>query len=282
MQSKIKTENPPPERVKHLHCLNEQQLCPFLEQELNLTPERSQELLSLGAIYLNKVRVLENILLQPGDYIRAHLHPRRNICHINLKERIIFENNDFLILDKPADIPAHPTVDNYQENILEELKKQLGIPIYLTHRLDRPTQGLILYAKTKKFQAEFYKLLANNQTEKIYEARVDGDFPFLGSIKHWMEKSELSPKKVSAEFRTDWLNCELVVLEKKLSVSPTNQIISVLKIKLITGRTHQIRAQLAALGFPIINDVLYGAKEIDPKDWIALKAVSLKFLDFEF
>ncbi|GIL18558.1 MAG: hypothetical protein BroJett040_23090 [Oligoflexia bacterium] len=279
--------------VRHHLALSNGPMGHILMSEMGLSDSQILFLLNLGAIYHNHKRSdgpLDS-QIQLNDYLRVHTNPRRFDCSkTKWKETIIFENVDFIVMNKPAGLPCHPTVDNKIENILTQASRALKTSLYITHRLDVPTSGLIVYAKTKEFQTRFNKLIMQGAVEKIYFAQVEKKNSSLkpGIIEHWMKKSPYAPKTVSSQPQPDWPGggdlCQLEILETKEMNDSTNQ----LKIRLITGRTHQIRSQLSHLGFPIIGDQLYGSSRTHQAglESIGLTAAILKLridnIDYQF
>jgi 23S rRNA pseudouridine1911/1915/1917 synthase len=250
-----------------------------LTQELALTNEQIEFLKPFHAFYLNNLRLKQTDFLATAhekDYLRVHTLPRRfSTAELQDRNRIIFENDDFLIFNKPNGVPCHATVDNYTENVIFYLKNLLQKDLYVTHRLDNPTQGLLLLAKNQKFQTRFNQLLKNGSVQKIYSAVVEKNPPWQPGtvLTHYMLPSPRAPKVVSKQPCENSLLCQLKILSHQ-----DQQI----KIELLTGRTHQIRAQLASEGYPILGDHLYGAQMRLEGEKIALTAVELQFLNFHF
>jgi len=252
----------------------------FSSPQTLLWPEAT-ELNKMGAIYLNKSRMKAfepDFLLNAGDYFRIHREPRRyDLPSFTATSRIIEENADFVVLNKPAGLPVHATIDNLHDNIIEWLKSDSHFsetPLFVTHRLDAVTEGLLVIAKTESFLQGFNKLLIRRQVEKIYEALHMGPkFP-SGILEDWMQKSPAVPKIVCAPDDPGAQLCQLEILESK-TVSPH---VAMARIRLLTGRTHQIRVQLAARGCIILGDHLYGAQEkVLGKNRIALRCSQLQF-----
>lgn len=266
--------------VKHLLCPKSGHLCEILATVLSLSEEKIRELLTLGSIYVMQERTLQDIYVHEGQHIRVHTKPRRfPILNQNWQQSIIFENQDFLIFNKPSGHPCHPTVDNIEENLITDLKRKMNQPLFLTHRLDVPTSGLLLLAKNSHFQSYFNQLLQQDLVVKKYRARCEGQCRHQGLLQHWMEPSPRAPKHVSSTNQTGWIECRLIIESVAYQFEQDQ---SILMIQLLTGRTHQIRSQLAALGHPIIGDHMYGAKKISDKDEIDLTSVSLEFENFKF
>lgn len=260
--------------VRHIISPESGWLYDVLLGTLELSRENFDFLLRMGSIYLNHIRISENSLISVGDYIRVHTKPRRFLPKDKTwPERIVFQNDDFVVLNKPSGLPVNASVDNIVEHTQNYLEETLGSKVYGTHRLDVATSGLIVFAKNKNFQSEFNKLFIEREVIKIYEAEVLGTPHTLGLIRHYMEPSPRAPKTVSENAQEKWLECLLEIL----SIETTDGK-SKLRIQLHTGRTHQIRAQLSALGFPIIGDRAYGGQEVmSDFETIQLRSVELKF-----
>lgn len=260
--------------VKHILLESEGLLVSQLAQTLETSESEIAHLLSFGAVYVQNQRVTENISLPPGTYVRVHTKPRRFRPNDgNWKEKLVYEDDHFAVVRKIAGLPVNASVDNLRENLQAYLEETLQTKLYGTHRLDVPTQGLIVFAKTLEFQSTFNRLLNERLVQKKYRAKVEGLCPVRGLVTHYMEPSPRAPKTVSPSMREKWLKCELIIEQGEAF---TEEGHTLLEISLLTGRTHQIRAQLSALGFPICGDRAYGAQE-DGGNKIALEAFELSF-----
>lgn len=260
------------ERVFHFISPGPGLLREVLENAYGMSETRSRELFTLGSLYLNKARVFDpETPLKEGDYLRIHSVPRRYLKPEGLKARVLGETDLWWIVDKPSGIPCHATVDNGIENLQKWLGQEVGGAPWVTHRLDVPTSGCLVYAKDVEGVRVFNKLLLAKKVHKEYEALVQGRFDQTGVITHWMKKGEWAPREVFPEEQPDTLLCQLEILESEVFESCTR-----LRIRLLTGRTHQIRVQMQALGHPILNDVMYSGRRIVEKDAIALKARKLE------
>ncbi len=239
-----------------------------------------EELLEQGAVYLNheRLKIMSKESLPAGSYLRIHTNPRRFPIHmVDWKKTIVHENEQYLVIDKPYGIPVHPTLDNFHENVQKALEAKLKTEIFPTHRLDIGTRGLLILAKNKESQRAINQWFAGKQVEKFYEATVEKSPP-LGQLEHHMMPHPRVPKKLSRDVVPGWHHCLLQILE-----SHSYEGTHVLKIQLITGRSHQIRAQLAEIGSPIVGDTLYGGKPIDPPEYAGeyfqLKCCELRLPD---
>lgn len=263
--------------VYHLITESSGPISAVASSHLNLELENVLGLLSSGAIYLANKRVFHDLEIPIGSYLRVHTRPRRfPVQNLDWKSRVVSESDDFLILNKPEGIPCHPTVDNYFENCLIAASESLKTELHLTHRLDVPTKGLLLFAKNKKFQSYFNQLLQSGLVSKIYRAQVVGKCELRGEFIHWMEPSPRAPKNVSAAFHEGWHECRLKILSGK-PVENKDGESTELQIELMTGRTHQIRSQMSALGHPVVGDNIYGNLATDKKEELQLFAAHLEF-----
>ncbi|MFK8137856.1 MAG: pseudouridine synthase family protein [Bdellovibrionales bacterium] len=257
--------------IQHYLISKEEFLSQFLTRNGCDSVYSSDELLELGSIYLNKKRVSEDFTLSPGQYLRVHTNPKRfpRLQTEDISNRIIEENQGFLVFNKPGMLPCHPTLDNLLENSQHQLNNFLETEIYLTHRLDQATCGLILYAKNKQNQTKINLLFQNSNIEKHYYC-LSKSKPKLGIHNHYIERSKRSPKVFNSlqTNATDQI-CTLEILESL----PWNDYFCS-KIRLMTGRTHQIRGQMAKMGCPILGDELYGGPTFD---FFALQSSHLCF-----
>ncbi|MEQ1722966.1 MAG: RluA family pseudouridine synthase [Pseudobdellovibrio sp.] len=259
--------------VKHFYNQRSGLISEILFDSLNLNPLETTNLLNLGAIYINNQRQTEDTPIQENKLFRVHTKPRRHNCDFDWNSLIVFENQDFVVLNKPSGVPSHPSVDNVIENSLTQVSLARKIKHLITHRLDTLTAGLIVYAKTEAFVKSFNIQMQNRTIDKKYVALVESTQTFAPKLIHYMEPSPRAPKTVSESFTEGWAFCELEILnQKKISAD-----ISWLKINLLTGRTHQIRAQLGSIGAPVLGDELYGAKLKYTPNAIALRSCQLEF-----
>lgn len=271
-------------RIRFLRAKQNGLLSAFLTSQLQEESERIEFLIRMGAIYVNFIRTTEDQQIQSGDIIRCHTQPKRYMAWTPKESQIVFENDHFIILNKPAGLPCQPGLDNCIENVLAILSDKYKQQLFITHRLDIGTQGLMLISKTKNFQTEFNRLLENRHVNKVYEALCLGPLLPNGRLTHWMRPHARSPKILSRTEVERWKLCELEILEGSTVVaSPFKDLshqrgINHYRLQLLTGRTHQIRAQLAFEANPILGDQVYGGQAHQlPFEWQALHCSELGF-----
>jgi 23S rRNA pseudouridine1911/1915/1917 synthase len=261
--------------VEHLLATFSGPLEDILQKQLELSAAQVCFLRSFGAIYLNDKRCLENVQVEEGTYLRVHQNPRRFPVEVfNWNEQIIFEDDDLIVLNKPSGLPVPATVDNLHENIAALVSRELGYQAHVTHRLDTGTTGLLILAKHKAAQIFINQKLMHGEIQKFYRALVHGRGVRIGEWVHYMEPSPRAPKIVSPVQKPGSSQCRLKVLDQTEIFHGHTEVI----IELITGRTHQIRAQMSSAGYPIVGDVMYGSPvRLAPYEKINLQAFYLSF-----
>lgn len=174
---------------------------------------------------------------------------------------IIFEDETILICKKPAGIPTQTPKTGVSDmvSLLKNYRVSNGEPPYLglVHRLDQPVEGIMVFAKTKESAAALSKQMQNGQFEKYYYAMVDGTLtPEAGILENYLLRDGKS--NISRVVSKDTEDAKFARLSyETISVFPEkNQ--SLLRVKLDTGRHHQIRVQLSHIGHPLIGDKKYG------------------------
>ena len=192
---------------------------------------------------------------------------------------IIFEDNHLLVVIKPQNIPVQED-ESKDDDMLRKLKRYLvekynkpgDAYVGLVHRLDRPTGGVMVFAKTSKAAGRLCEQIKTDEFEKTYLAVVSGK-PRLDRARlvNFLKKDERNNVvKICPEFENGTKKAEL-----DYQVLASNDKYSLVKVNLITGRSHQIRVQMAGINCPIVGDVKYG-KEEKAKTNMALWATSLK------
>ena len=195
--------------------------------------------------------------------------------------QVVYEDNHIIIVskesgeivqgDKTGDTPLSDIVKAY---IKEHYAKPGQVFLGVTHRLDRPVSGVVVFARTSKALTRMDDLFRSGGVEKTYLAIVAGRPPQTeGEISSWLIRNErLNKSFVSNEERP---GAKLARLRYRLVASLDNY--NMLAVRLLTGRHHQIRCQLASIGCPIKGDLKYGARRSNPDGSISLHAWRVAF-----
>ena len=195
---------------------------------------------------------------------------------------ILFEDNHLIIINKkPGDIVQKDKTNDISllEIVKEHLKRKYNKPgnVYLglIHRIDRPTSGLVMFAKTSKALSRMNNMLKGKMIVKTYWA-ITKNKPEKESsqLVHWLKKNE--KKNKSTHFSRETKNAKKAILDYRIIKELENYFL--LEIIMGSGRHHQIRCQLQAIGCPIKGDLKYGAKRSNSDGSIDLHAKHLKFI----
>ncbi|CAI9270182.1 unnamed protein product [Lactuca saligna] len=215
-------------------------------------------------------------VLRAWTYLRVHVRPKRfpRCYEIDWKSRIIAVTESYVVLNKPAGTSVGGTTDNIEETCANFATRALKLttPLKTTHQIDNCTEGCVVLAKTKDYCSVFHRKIREKKVKKLYLALAAAYVP-PGLMTHYMRPFRMAPKIVSQELIPGWNLCQLEVLEcRKVPWPnawieeengiqdlnwPNKDFAFECKINLLTGRTHQIRAQLAACGAPLVGDSMY-------------------------
>ncbi len=239
------------------------------------------------------------MILKEGDTIQYRPNPDLMIePPINAEFRVIESRENIYIIEKPPNLPMHPAGRYREHTLLHLLRNQFpGEELSPLHRIDRETSGLVLFSRRQSTFALYQKLFEDRKIEKTYLAIVFGKFP--SNLKGYgfltKDRDSLIRKKMKWSANPDSTSLSADT-DFELATYSQEKNLSLVRCFPRTGRIHQIRATLLALGYPIVGDKLYGkdetafldfAKNGDSSDFLkrvghsrqALHAETLNFLD---
>ena len=199
-----------------------------------------------------------------------------------MKTQILYEDNHILIINKNVGqlVQGDKTGDKSLLELLKSFMKERdqkpgNVFLGLVHRIDRPTSGLVIYAKPSKALSRLTQMVKNREIKKTYWAIVPKEIiPQSQTLTHYLKKNEKNNKAIVYNGETN--GAKKAILNYQIIKTLDNYML--LEIDLQTGRHHQIRAQLSKIGVPIKGDLKYGAPRSNPDGGISLHARSLEFI----
>src|SRR5690625_5150084 len=200
-----------------------------------------------------------------------------------MKIPILFEDNHLLVVEKPVNIPVQADQSN-DEDLLSLLKNDIkvrfqkpgNVYLGLVHRLDRPVGGVMVFAKTSKAASRLSDVIRRNQLNRSYVAIVRGvPKQRKGKLVNYLYKDRKKNRVFTVS--EDHQQGKKAILSYEVMDCDHKQQLSLLSVRLHTGRSHQIRVQLATFGYPLFGDQKYGSTVNKPGEQIALWAHTLKF-----
>lgn len=255
---------------------NCKKLVPFLLDNFDgLCTNTIYKALRKKDIRINDIKVNSNVFLQTGDSVKIFISDeflfKQNHCNFNK----VYEDDNILIIDKPAEIEVTGS-----DSITSILKRQYAY-IEPCHRLDRNTTGLLIFAKNKDALDILLQKFKNREIEKHYKAMVYG----IPNIKsQTLEAYLFKDNKKALVYISDTPQKGYVKIVTSYKVLEKNieKNYCILDIQLHTGRTHQIRAHLAHIGYPIIGDGKYGINKINKQFGYKTQQLCSSYIKFNF
>ncbi len=233
------------------------------------TRSKLQDAIDRKHVTVNGKAVKSSYKVRPNDVIEVSVDKEPNELDItpqNIPIDIVYEDQDLMIVNKPAGMVVHPGYGNWDKTLLNALAYILDVKVthkgkrpWLVHRIDKNTSGLLVIAKTDAAMVNLSKQFKDHTIERTYNALVWGSPEIKeGSIKTFIGRDQYDRKKFVPyleEERGKWAVTHYKVLEDFMYTS-------LIECKLETGRTHQIRVHLKHLGHPLFNDDFYGGNKI--------------------
>lgn len=254
----------------------DQRLDRFLRKYLSDVPLSDiYKMLRKKVIRVNGRKAAENYRLSEGDVVEVYLEPRvKSKIDIRKSDRefsIIYEDDNILAVDKPAELILHPDARHKENTLVDQVLYYLyesgdydpgnetTFRPAAVNRLDVNTGGIVLFAKNYRSLQDLNEMIREHQIDKYYLCVVKGKMSEKMEIKAYLTK-DYKNNIVSISEKNTGAGKEIHTIINPLE---STEKYSLVEINLITGRSHQIRAQLAHIGRPIVGDIKYGDAEIN-------------------
>ncbi len=242
---------------------------PLLPQSLMYKYIRSKRIKVNGKRSEISYRLCENdvVTLYINDEFLEPVKPKYDFLNAGKSIRIVYEDANILLIDKPAGILSHPDEGNYTDTAITRIKRylyekgefdpenEMSFAPALVNRIDRNTCGIIIAAKNAESLRILNEKLKNREIHKFYLCVAIGKLKNNeGIIKGYLEKNEKQNKVYISEKSND----KTKSIATKYNVLDYKGGLSLVEVELLTGRTHQIRASFSHLGNPLLGDGKYG------------------------
>jgi 23S rRNA pseudouridine1911/1915/1917 synthase len=232
----------------------------------NATRTKVQAAIRAGCVLVNGAAVRPSYTVSPHDVIHVTLpeSPAPDVVAEAIPLSIVYEDDQLLIVNKPAGMVTHPAYGNYTGTLVNALLHHCASLSAVTdrtrpgivHRLDKDTSGLLVVAKTDVAHAHLSRQFARRTIRREYQAIVWGAFAIeKGTIDANLGRSKSDRKKMAVVQDGKTAVTEYTVLEKFA-------YLSLIRLRLQTGRTHQIRVHLAHVGHPVFGDPTYNGRRL--------------------
>lgn len=243
----------------------------YLNENTEYTRSKIQKMIENGNILVNDVKVKDSYKLKENDYITIEaIEETTDILPENIPLDIYYEDDDLIVVNKPSGMVVHPAPGNYTGTLVNALiyhtnnlsKVNTNIRPGIVHRIDADTSGLLLVAKNDKSHNILAEAIQKKEVVREYIALVEGIImEDTATIDAPIGRDKKDRKKmtVTSENSKDAVT-HIRVLERYKDST-------LIRCKLETGRTHQIRVHLSYIGHPVVNDPVYGHKKLIDKDF---------------
>lgn len=257
------------------------------------------KLLRKKRIKLNGAKAEPNVILKEGDVLRFYLsdellakEPRKlEFYDISAKINVIYEDENVLLIDKPAGLVVHEDNDNSTDTLIDRVLSYLYrkgeydpgqensfVPA-LVNRIDRNTSGIVIAAKNAEALRILNQKVRDREIQKLYLCAVLGTpKPKAATLTAYLKKLSDENRVIISDKKQDGF----LTIKTKYRVMESNGELSLVEVDLLTGRTHQIRAHFAHIGHPLLGDEKYGDSAVNKRYHVKKQALCSYRLIFKF
>lgn len=237
--------------VKKIINPKTQRLSKLLGLELGLVFGDVQKIIRKKDVKIQGKRVSKDIDVEQGEVVEVYFKQE--------KQKIFFETEDVVVCFKPRGVE---TVSDTKDDFKSRVEKDLNREIFAVHRLDRNTEGLVIFAKNVQAKNSLDRAIKLRKLQKFYLAKVVGRaIKDQEKLTAYLKKDSVNSLVYISDLKQDGYE----KIQTNYKVLERNEGFSILEVELVTGKTHQIRAHLSHIGYPILGDEKYGNNVINKK-----------------
>ncbi len=241
---------------------NDVRLDQYLASELEISRSKIQKLIKEGKVLVHSKVASSNYLVKEGDNIEIDdvLSFDITVEKENIPLDIVYEDDDLIVVNKPSGMVVHPAPSHYSMTLVNALlyhfdlaKGSSSFRPGIVHRIDKDTSGLLIVAKSERAFEKLSQMIAKKEVKRIYVALVEGVIPHdTGTIDAPIGRDTVNRQRMMV---TD-VHSKLAITHFRVLKRFSHH--TLIECQLETGRTHQIRVHMSYIGYPIVNDPVYG------------------------
>ncbi len=254
----------------------------FLMNKMNISRSKVQKIIKSNGVFVNDTNVKNSFVVKKDDVVTVdYIEEEIEIKPEKMNLDIVYEDDDVIVVNKDNNVVVHPAVGNYSGTLVNGLmyysntlsSKNGEFRPGIVHRIDASTTGLLMVAKNDYAHEKLSKQLENKTVHRIYVALVWGVINNdTGTIDAPIGRDLKDRKKMGVTAD----NSKEAITHFKVLKRFSNA--TLIELKLETGRTHQIRVHMNYIGYPIINDPVYGRRKVIDNTGQCLHAKELGFV----